>query len=394
MENMNCCFCWGDNWWIDGNNAWLVDGERDILYCINLITEQCEFIKSIPNFVEQKFRQNPRCIKYQNAIVCMPDFGQYIWIYSLNRFDKIEIKNPNKTRILISNFWEFEQKLYAVSEGLKQIIEINIDDRKIDNYYNLNVPDIEIAGSDKVNEKIFIVSKVSNCIYEFDLKSKGIVLHKLSEVKDRFYGISFDGSNFWLSGYNKAVYIWNKENNTVEIIKNFPEEFGIYDYEGKEDVFLDCKAESYDTPVFKDVKVVNQYVWFIPFKTNKIVYINKDTFEIFSLDIKQEDETKNSLARNYMGHKFIFLYIRENRYIGLFSFKNNKVLEIDTVRLQAKDKAYSLTLQCMSEISKNRILGEFYFLDKTIYKNELLLGNSKMIKPGTKNVGTIIYENC
>lgn len=393
MENMDGYFCWSDNWWIDGNNAWFVDGERDVLYCLNLFTGQCEFINSIPNSTEQKFRQNPRCMKYRDAIVCLPDLGQHIWIYDLNQFHKIEIENPCNSRIFINNFWEFEQKLFAVSVGLKKIIEINLNERKIDNYYNLNGANIQIAGSVKVDEKIFIASAESNHIYEFDLKSKSIVLHKLPAVKDRFYGISFDGCNFWLSGYNKAIYVWNKENGTVENIKNLPEGFGIYNYEEKED-FLDCKSVSYDTPAFIDIKAVGQYVWFIPFKTNKIVYINKDTFDVFSLDIKQEDETKDSLARNYMGHKFLFLYIREKRYLGLFSFKNNNVLEIDTVNLRVEYKKFFLSLQCISEISKNRILGEYYFLDKIIYQNVLLMGRSKTIKPGTKNVGTIIYEDC
>ena len=74
MEDKICNgFCWSDNWWIEDNNAWFVDGERDVLLKLNFLTNQCEFIKKIPNDEKKTFRQNPRCIKYHNDIVCLTD---------------------------------------------------------------------------------------------------------------------------------------------------------------------------------------------------------------------------------------------------------------------------------------------------------------------------------
>ena len=387
-------FFWSDNWCLDGNHAWFVDAERDILFQLNFVTGQCEFVKKIPNIIAQKFRLNPRCMKFRDMIVCMPDIGEYIWIYHLDQFEKIEISNPNNTRILINNFWEFEEKIYAVSVGLNQILEINIENKKIDNYYNLAESNIQIAGSIKVNDKIFIVSAVSNHIYEFDLKTKRMITHKLTFLKDKLNNICFDGSKFWLSGYNKAIYVWDKVNDTVEVIKNFPELCGIYDYTGKSDSFLNCKAVVYDTPVFKDIVTVGQYIWFIPFKTNKVIFVNKDTFEMFCLDIIYENETQDSLARNYMGHKYLLLYIREERYIGLFSFKNNGIFEIDSVNLRVNNQKYFLPIQSMLKIVQERILGEYYFFDRIIYQSILLANAFKTNKSESNNIGLTIYRNC
>lgn len=49
---------WSDNWCIDGNKAWCIDAERNILYCINLQLKEFEFMKEIP----EKVRIHLECI--------------------------------------------------------------------------------------------------------------------------------------------------------------------------------------------------------------------------------------------------------------------------------------------------------------------------------------------
>lgn len=383
-------FYWSDNWWIEENLAWFVDGEQNILFKVDLLTNQSEFIKRLPSNSDWRFRQNPRCMKYKEEIVCFPDLSKYIWIYYNNKLEKIEIKNPNKERLLINNFWIFEDKIFAISLGLKQIIEINIEQRKIEKYYNLST---QIAGSVKVNNKIYIVSAVLTQIYEFDLKTKECISYELKTIKDRFHTICFDGNKFWLSGYNKAIYVWDKENNSVKIINNFPESFGIYDYTGNNGNLLDCDTIVYDTPTFIDAKFLGKYIWFIPFKTNEILYVNRDTFEIGNLKVEKEYETKNSLRKNFMAHKYLVLYIKEERYIGVFSFKNSNVFEIDTLNLRTNDKKYFFNSQCLNEIFKNKIYRECKDFDRMIYQNMLSGDDLQVFNLRHPNIGLRIYEN-
>lgn len=386
------CFCWSDNWWIEENNAWFVDGERDVLYKLNLLTNQYKAVKELPNIEEIKFRQNPRCIKYKDYIVCMPDLGRYIWIYKFNQFRKIEINNLNNKRIEINNFWVFEERLFAISVGLKQIIEINVEKQRIDNYYSLSVPNAKIGNSIKVGEKIFIVSVISSQVYEFNLYTKEVITHELATVNDKLYAICFDGRKFWLSGYNKAVYIWSPEKNTIEVIEDFPEGFGIYDYSAKTNNLLDNKTIIYETPIFKDIKSVGKYIWFIPFQTNKILYVEKKSSKFFELDIIEENETKESLIRNYMAHKYLVLYINKERYIGLFSLKNSSVLEIDTESLRVENKKYFFSDQNLDKVFLHRIFAECNHFDIMIYQKKLLIGNSKVNDLESPNIGLRIYE--
>ena len=60
----NCSsFFWSDNWHIENGKAWFVDGERNVLFCLNLEKKECEYIKEIPDSDKNTFRLNPKCMK-------------------------------------------------------------------------------------------------------------------------------------------------------------------------------------------------------------------------------------------------------------------------------------------------------------------------------------------
>ena len=65
MKN-NELIIWGDNWWIEKDNVWFVWGMQNIICCLDLKTMICELVINIPNKLQQKFRANPFCIKYQD----------------------------------------------------------------------------------------------------------------------------------------------------------------------------------------------------------------------------------------------------------------------------------------------------------------------------------------
>ncbi len=270
-------FVWSDNWYIEGNKAWLVDGEKNCLLCLNLDVDECEYKGEIPDKASSKFRLNPRCIKCNSDIFLMPDCGDSIWVYQLDnsQFHRIKIENPEGVQISITNFWQDNGKIIAVSIGLRQIIEINIKERKIENSYQIcKSKNVKISRSVKVGGKIYCISAVSNQIYQFDLNAKKTEVYTIPNTEDGFRTICYDGENFWLSGWHKAVYVWNKEDDVTRVIDDFPPQFGIYNFAHYGDSLLDCKAVKYDTPVFIDSAAVGQYIWYIPFQTNKIIYVD------------------------------------------------------------------------------------------------------------------------
>lgn len=389
-------FIWSDNWWIENDEAWFVDGDKNLLFHLFLKTNECDFLSEIPHESESTFRLNSRCIKCGEEIFCMPDNSNSIWVYHLKEknFHEIKISNPNNVRIGMTHYWKFNEKIIAISHGLNMLFEIDIQEKKIDNSYQLEGI---IASCIKVNDFIYYVAHEKNSVFQFDLSNKSITEYHLDEFSKGIHTICYDGKYFWLSGYCKEIYMWNKNENSVKVLDCFPKSFGIYNYELNVELLLDCDSEKYKSPAFLDSIALNQYIWFIPFKTNKIIYINKNTYEINTLECMYEDETRNSFAQNTMKHKYLLEYVLDNRYMGLYSFKNKCIFEIDTFekRILKKEFYYSSEqINRIGEIYKNKkiILREQKVIDRVIYKGMM---DTKIISDlgiGEKMFGQKVYR--
>lgn len=357
MKDNDLCI-WGDNWCIEDDKAWFVCGQRNILCCLDMKTNRCELLVSIPDTSVSTFRWTPRCMKYQNYIYCMPDYGVSIWIYDVGdgRFDEMYIDNPDKKSLQVHNFWEHSNKIYAVSYRLKQVIEINPLEKKIENYYPI-CKEGSIGASVKAGSSIYILFGEIGEIYQFDLETKEIFAHKLPKTGRRFINLCLAGKEFWLGGYRKEIYIWDTDKNTVKIIDGFPKDFGMYDFTKETDGNADSVSDEYEFGAFIIPIVVEQNIWFIPYCTNKIVYINKETRRIQAFEIEEENETKESiLTRTSLGYKYLLDYVKDDRYIGLYSLKNNCILEIDTAELKYEYRhyEYSVSDRCIEQYASQK----------------------------------------
>ena len=88
--------------------------------------------------------------------------------------------------------------------------------------------------------------------------------------------------------------------------------------------------------MFGEILNVQGTLWLIPEIANKVLYMKQDgNFEEF--DIRDEDETEFSQKNRCLNVKYNVLYIRKERYIGIFSCKNEHIVEIDTL-----NKSYTI----------------------------------------------------
>lgn len=373
MDNV---FIWSDNWWIENNNAWFVDGKYNALFQVNMNTEECEFLMEVPNNTNNRFRSNSRCMKVDREIYCFPDMGQSIWVYHLDEqhFYEIKIDNPERKRLGVEKIWKLDNEIWFVSTGLKQILELDLYTKHIKGSYLITDKENEkIATSIIVGNNIYSVSDTVNKIYQFNIKEKVKSEIVIQNIETGFNTICFDGDKFWLSGFRKEIYIWKKGKNVVNVLNHFPADFGIYKYGEKEDCFVDFNSNFYNKPTFYDSFVVGMKVWFIPFQTNKIIYIDKVKMELAEFIIEDEEETKESLVLREMQHKFLVQYILDNRYIGIFSLKNSSIINIDTRDMKTSKKKYFFSNKCLEKIiilckKRGVILKENCPVDKLIYK--------------------------
>lgn len=377
MDILNI-FPWCDNWWLEDNKAWFIIGVRNILCCFNLDNHECEVMVSIPDVLSTRFRAVSKCMKYQDEVYCFPIYGNSIWVYSIEDgfFTEITIENPSEDCPEIHDFWEYNGKIFAVSIGFGQILIINTEEKKIENYYVI-CKEGGIARSVKAGTAIYSLSNISEKIYEFDLITREVAVYDLPQIGRKYNMICFDGANFWLSGYQEELYLWNKEKNIINIYPYSPK--GTCRCDSKENISNNAEniSEEYEMPVFLYSVKVGKYSWFIPFQMSGIVYVDKENqkHSVFEIECEESFLNEGEIKGSY-----ILEYVKDNRYLGLFSIMNNQILEIDSEKLTYRWCDYQLGDK---SIKKYIELVDFALYESNVWDREVY---KKIIKQGNDNI--------
>ena len=392
-------FPWSDNWWIEQGKAWFCGGKIGALFCVDMNTEQCNMVAQIPECELFSFRKYSYCIKYKNTVFCMPSMGNCIWCYDVesSEWESIEVENNSQIFICISSYKRDNEKMYFWDEEGKISETDFINKTSKTKCYIPKRIDEEIGEYVVLKDTLYcILGKQVFCI---NLDNEEIGSYDISAAKTGLYTICYDGVNFWLSGFCKEIYVWNPEQGIVKVITEFPSRFGIYNFNGQKKSLVDCDSFTNDEfPFFLSSAALGKYVWFIPFQTNTILYINKETYEVFELEIEGEIETQESLKKRDLANKYLIEYIREERYIGLYSIKNHLIFEIDTVELCVRKKDYRLSEKAILAMAKadisyygQRIFWEKRKKDATLF-SVLLNSNDEEQKDVSQNIGNLIYR--
>ena len=136
----------------------------------------------------------------------------------------------------------------------------------------------------------------------------------------------------------------------------------------------------------------------IPYTTNIILRVDKQKNIVYSFEVDEEIETKESiLARTELGlyYKYLFEYIIDNRYLGLYSLKNKCILEIDTIELKYEYKKYNYNMndKYLMEIAKlyNNVFYEANVWSRVVVSKMLDLKNN-ICGIENKSIGANIYQ--
>lgn len=365
-------FIWSDGWWFDHGNIWFSAGDMNALFNIKKDSKEAVYVSQIPSRNTHEFRNYPRCLKKDCTIFLFPDEGDSILCYNLETsvWKRVDIDNPEKIRLYCVDIWVIQDKIYLLSVGLKKIIEFDIKSQEIMGYYCLQTK--EVSGSILVDKYIYIVDSFLTGIYRFDCEKKTIKKYILSGMNDHIRTICFDGQKFWLSGRKKKLYIWEEKGNLIHTLDDFPTGFGIYNFSGSQQVLLDVQQEKYNVPTFLHSAVTDKYVWFIPSQTNQIIYVDKITYKIKEFPLESENQTEDDVKTQLLGHKYILLYVKENRFLGLFSLKNKWVFEIDAEKLTYKVLNYKLSTDSVNQILIEKEKRNVFYEGEQINLNYLM----------------------
>lgn len=390
MNKRNESIVWSDNWWLEKRNGWFVPGKDNILLMANFDKKKISLVDKLPVKKKTGFRMCPRCIKIGQYIFCLPTYEKDILRYDCKNksWRKISLTCEDEKRAMIIDFEIYENKLYVVSKGLSKIIIINIKQGIVIDEYKIGEKNEIIGKSVFEKNYIYISSSVFSLIYEFDIHTNRINKLWISELDDIINTLCLDRNIFWISGRKRAIYAWNKKNNKITKYEDFPHTFGEYNFSGSSDSLLNIEQEKYMYPIFLESVNVGDFIWFIPYKTNKILYIGKKDYHIKEFVIDENINKQSKLKQHLMLAMYLFLYIREERYIGIYSLKNELILEIDSKQMNYKILNFDLNKDVI-KLYLNRPLTEDRKFDLRIF-NSLLGEYSKKIT--CDNVGTLIYQ--
>lgn len=391
---------WSDNWWIEGDKAWFCGGQIGALFCVDMNTQQCKLIAWIPECNFLHFRVYSYCIKFSNKVFCLPSKGKCSWVYDIDKrtWQKLEIDNLDQVRVCLFTYEKSNRQVYLLDKT-GELFEIDLEKLRIAKIWDF-LPCTEIPKYERIDNCLYCVrDKQIIC-----LSRKGNVInhiaYEIPEVQSELSTVCYDGTNFWLSGYCKEIYIWNPEQGVIKVIKDFPSQFGFYNFCKGEEPVSDCISFlNGECTFFEESILLGKYVWFIPSRSDDIIYIDKVTYEVFLLEIEGEKETKESIQNHLMNYKYILLYIYINRYIGLYSLRNRRFFEIDTVELCVKYRHYGLSEESIKSIGKfvansndEKIFSETKEMDRAVY-SYLIKNDFNKESIVFQNIGEAIHKS-
>lgn len=385
---------WSDSWWIEKDNAWFISGDEQMLFRYNIVNNKCLYVSRIPEDKDDRWRLCSGCVKNGMDVICIPDRGHFIWIYSLldQSWKKIEVNNPNNVRISCVQFEKIDKLLYIYSKGLKQLIIFDLIQKEIISYIDLSIDRNEILGFGVFyNYSFYVVSSKYSSVYEVNLTNYRLKIYSLQKINDELNTICCEEGKFILCGKKRKIYIWDKIVDKLDIIYEFPPNFGEYNFSFRHNRLIDCDVEEYEERVFYSSVLVNKYIWFIPFQTNMILYLNLEENKLNMFEIEDEEETEYSLNNRILNHKFLLEYVKENRYIGLLSVKNEWIIEIDTLTFTYRVLPIAVDELC-EDILCNKLFSDSRKMDRVVYSYSL--ENSQQLKEEKKAIiGKQIYQS-
>lgn len=397
MQDMK--FPWSDNWWIEEDKAWFCAGDINALFCVDMNSGQCEFVARVPECDFRNFRLYSYCIKYGDNIFCLPNIADCIWCYDLKKeiWEKIEIGNKNQIVMSTTAYWKMGSRVWLSEDRTDRIFQVNLEKKVIEKEYHFLSSGSEVFdGCILVENELYCIA--DDKVYCINTDNADTRAYEIFDAKAGLATICYDGCNFWISGFYKEIYVWNPEQGIMKILTEFPKQFGIYNFNKSGSALVDYDSfYSTELPFFLVSIPLGKYIWYIPLQSNDILYIDKETYKINVLEIKGERESEESLQRAF-NIKYLWQYIREDRYIGLYSLKRQLIFEIDTVDLDVKNQNYKLSDQAFLTIAQ----ADGYYDGRRMFRESeekeqlffaaMLSMNSKNKINSLQNIGEFIYH--
>ena len=368
-----------DQMYIEDNKAWFVDRNTNELITMDMKTMKCTYKVQIPITAENAFRCNPSIYVYEQKVFLLPDYGKEVWLFDVKeeKLYEIELVNKNKVAIQTSAKWVYNERLYFVSLGLRKLVIIDVQTKKVERYVDI----FDVIGAfspafERIENTVYLASRTSNIILELNLETESLKYYSIPEMRGGIGTICFDGRAFWLSGCEKNFYKWNKEDNTV-VFENFSKDFYVYD---RTSVPIKTYNEKDVMPFsifFKSILLKNK-ILFVPWNMPQVY-----STEMVCMNLCDNTTTSIKIIDNDKFAMCTYEYIRDGAFIGVLSSENDYITEINIETLETKQQQMYIDEEYLERKHANQLILKGYY-------NEFCEGDigyliTKIMSEGEKN---------
>ena len=396
MDILNQRMIFADNWVIDGNNAWMVSVEKDELFWADTEKKIVKLIGVVQERQSDHWRRIGACVKHGDDIYFCPNRGFYIWKYNIKSAEWKKITFGDKVKPNVSLYihyvWLLQDEILMYSYRFKSLFRLSLATDEVTECTHLSADETECWGRPLlVGDKIYVMADSTPAMYKYDVNSRTVEKMPINLDFKGWSTLAYADGKFYLSGRDRHLYSWQEETGKIEQY-DLPPSFGLYHFNSQDmdSWLLDTSVDSYEYYTFQEILPFGEEIWLIPGQTNEILYMNIHTREMKVFHIAEEEEDLRSLKCRYLHTKYRNVYSREGRYLGLYSYKNECLIEVDTKEKKYKTVSFDISnIPLQSFGNKERCSHTLPFFLGRLPKNEPVEINRNTIHG---NVGKIIYD--
>lgn len=349
---------------VEDGIVWFIGTYYNALFCLDLKTMECslfaEFVFEDKVFEYQYFNV---CMKYQDRIFVFPCRAKdNIKIINVKnrKMEQIPLKYTSSLGAGITGVYKRGKVLYAVALGLNQILEIDAENMKLFKIFSLEERELDMRGSCCCQgDIIYIFWRCFDKVIEFDMVTGTVKRYRVPGMEQGIYSLGVMGEKLYLASVNKVLFLWDKKRNALAGTIALPKEFGYY---LKADSGRYCLDTNYDMGITFVCLTIGDNMWLIPHEGNFIFYVsakNQLSLEVYDNGENNIVESDFVMSSKTNAIKYYVMYIREDRYIGIFSFLTNFLYEIDAVTSAMKKQPIHMTAETVGIICEQQVFRNF-----------------------------------
>lgn len=258
----------------DKKNGWFFNNEYGVLFKYDVATKAISLQYKVPVEFRWGSVQMSIC---GDRIFLYPYWCNKLLIFHIVKefFEEVEIVASTEKNLSVRYVGNYKNYIYVYLINNAAIVEINTDTLACSKFelpqmllHNTASADIKC-----VNGSILFPVISQNMILEFEIESRKVKEHVVSDFSGGVYTIVYDGDLYWITGSNKAYVKWDKRTGKTVEKWDLPSTLNVYCTKQNKWIKYENPSSVSTFPFLRSVFAGNK-IWLFPYMANMILQID------------------------------------------------------------------------------------------------------------------------